>query len=175
MTDDTDPSRRLELIDDLSVLDREIWWRGCSILTVEARGPGRPSFAATLGLAHIYDHPELVVVGASRELSVAILAGLSDEVRVDEARYGPWSRPSLEGVRFDLIEVLPAHFEHLLDFWVDYGRARSPAALDCGALQVVVPDRYFCACHARRKYWLDDPRPLVARPRSKQQRHPRAS
>lgn len=175
MTDDTDPSRRLELVDDLTVLDREIWRRGCSILTVEKRGPGLPAFAATLGLSHIYDHPELVVVGASTDLAVAILAALSDDVRVDDARYGPWSRPAIEGIRFDLVEVLPAHFEHLMAFWVAYGHQRSEAALTHGALQVVVPDRYFCACHARRKYWLDDPRPLAARPRSKPARHRRAS
>lgn len=175
MTDDTDPSRRLEHIDDLTVLDREIWWRGCSILTVEARGPGLPAFAATLGLALVYDQPELVVVGASTDLAVAILAGLSDEVRVDDARFGPWSRPTLEGIRFDLLEVLPAHFNHLMAFWVEYGHERSDSALDHGALQVVVPDRYFCACHARRKYWLDDPRSLVARPRSKAARHRRVS
>ncbi|HMQ27363.1 MAG TPA: hypothetical protein PKA98_15335 [Acidimicrobiales bacterium] len=71
--------------------------------------------------------------------------------------------------------MLPAHFDHLMGFWVEYGRDRGQAALAHGALQVVVPDRYFCACHARRKYWLDDPRPLVARPRSKTARHRRTA
>lgn len=46
---------------------------------------------------------------------------------------------------------------------------------DDGALQVVVPDRFFYACHARRTFWIDDPRPLVTRPRSTARRHRRAS
>lgn len=175
MTDDTDPSHRLERIEDLTVLDREIAWQGCSILTVEERGPGLPSFAATLGLAHSYDHPELVVVGVERELAVALVAGFADQVRCDEARFSPWSRPALESIRFDLAEVLPTHFEALMAFWVEYGTARQCHGPELGALQVVVPDRYFCACHARLKYWLDDPRSLVRRPRSKKARHRRAS
>lgn len=155
----------LEDVTDLGVLEREIDYQGCSFLTVAERGRGRPGFAATLGLAQNYGHPELVVVGSSTELSVAILAGLSDAVRCDDQRFSHWSRPQLEGIRFQLVGVQPCHFEALMDFWCAWADEHHHGPEVRRALQVVVPDRYFCATHARLKYWLDDPRPLVERPR----------
>lgn len=166
MPDDTDPSHRLELVTDLAEIDADIARWGCSFLTVEERGRGRPAFAATLGLAHTYGHPELVVVGANRELHVAILTGLSDMVRVDDVRLSHWSRPRLEAIPFQLLDVHPTHFETLMEFWPAFASERGLRTADPAALQAVIPDRYFCAHHAKRKYWLDDPRPLVERPRS---------
>lgn len=166
MTDATDPSHRLELLTDLSQIDADIERQGCSFLTVEERGRGRPPFAATLGLAHTYSHPEIVVVGASHDLMVAIVTGLSDMVRVDDIRLTHWSRPRLEGAGFQLLDVHPTHFETLMGFWVAYASERGLRTAQPGALQAVIPDRYFCAQHARVKYWLDDPRPLAPRPRT---------
>lgn len=175
MPRDDDVHHRLEDVTDLTVLEREISYQGCSILAVAERGRGQPAFVATLGLAENFDHPELVVVGCEVDLGVALVALLSDAVRCDGQRFTHWSRPHLEGIRFQLLDVHPQHFEALLDFWCAWADQHQHGADARRALQIVVPDRYLCAQHARLKYWLDDPRPLVQRPRlpSHRQRRPK--
>jgi hypothetical protein len=175
MPNDDEIHHVLEDVTDLTVLEREISYQGCSFLAVAERGRGQPGFVATLGLTQNYDHPELVVLGCSTELGVALLALLSDAVRCDGQRFTHWSRPQLEGMRFQLVGVLPQHFEALLEFWCTWADEHHHGPGARRALQIVVPDRYFCAQHARLKYWLDDPRPLVPRPRlpSHRQRRPK--
>lgn len=140
-----------------------------------ASSPGRagtpkPSCVVTVGLPVTYDHPELVVLGTDNEdLHDAIITGLAEQIE-EGARFDASSKATIDGVAFTFVEVHPKHLEALLPLHplILASYARRPPPLR--ALQVVLPDGYFCACHARVRYWLDDPRPLLPHRRSKRRR-----
>ncbi len=127
-----------------------------------------------MGLPVTYDHPELVVLGTDDEdLHHAITAGLVEQI-VDGARFDPSSTATLAGIAFTFVDVHPKHLDKLLPLHprIPASSARRPPPLR--ALQVVLPDRYFCPCHAQVRYWLNDPRPLLPHRRSRRRRHDRS-
>lgn len=131
------------------------------------KGPSNPPYVATVGLPVTYDHPELVVLGTDDEdLHRAILEGVVEQI-VDGARFEASSTATIAGIDFSFVDVHEKHLDELLPLHplILASYARQPPPLR--ALQVVLPDRYFCACHAQVRYWLDDPRPLVPHRRSK--------
>ena len=75
---------------------------------------------------------------------------------------------------FTFVDVHPKHLDKLLPLHprIPASSARRPPPLR--ALQVVLPDRYFCPCHAQVRYWLNDPRPLLPHRRSRRRRHDRS-
>lgn len=148
----------------LSDIERDGWTVASS---PGGKGPSNPPYVVTVGLPVTYDHPELIVLGTgTEELHHAITEGLGEQI-ADGARFDPSSTATLVGVDFTFVEVHPKHLEKLLPLHplILASYARRPPPLR--ALQVVLPDGYFCACHAEVRYWLDDPRPLLPHRRSR--------
>lgn len=130
------------------------------------KGPSNPPYLVTVGLPVTYDHPELIVVGSEEDLHHAVIEGLVEQI-VDGVRFDAASTATLSGIDFTFVDVHPKHLEELFPLHplILGSYTRRPATLQ--ALQVVLPDRYFCTCHAQVRYWLDDPRPLMPHRRSK--------
>lgn len=148
----------------LSDIERDGWTVASS---PGGKGPSRPPYVVTVGLPVTYDHPELIVLGTDDEdLHRAITAGLVEQI-IDGARFDQSSKATVAGVAFTFVDVHPKHLEKLLPLHplilASYTRRPPPLR----ALQVILPDRYFCACHAQVRYWLDDPRPLMPHRRSR--------
>ncbi len=134
------------------------------------QGPTKPPFVSTVGLLATYDHPELLVVGSDdRDLCEVIVCGLAAQVQ-GGARFDGSSKATLDGIEFTFVEAHPRHLESLTGvsslILAQYLRRSIPLR----GLQVVLPDGYFCACHAHLRYWLDDPRPLLPHRRSGRRR-----
>ena len=130
------------------------------------KGPSDPSYVVTVGLPVTYDHPELIVLGSDEDLHHAVIEGVVEQI-VGGARFEASSTATLAGIDFTFVDVHPKHLDKLLPMHplILASYARRPPPLR--ALQVVLPDRYFCKCHAQVRYWLDDPRQLVPHRRSK--------
>lgn len=131
------------------------------------KGPTKPPFVSTVGLLATYDHPEFLVVGSDdRDLCEVIVCELAERVG-GGAGFDGSSKAVLDGIEFTFVEAYPRHLETLTGvsslIMAQYLRRSIPLR----GLQVVLPDRYFCACHARVRYWLDDPRPLLPHRRSR--------
>lgn len=130
------------------------------------KGPSNPPYVATVGLPVTYDHPELIIPGSEEDLHHAVIEGVGEQI-AGGARFDAASTATIAGIDFTFVDVHPKHLDTLLPthplILASYARRPPPLR----ALQVVLPDRYFCACHAQVRYWLDDPRPLVPHRRSK--------
>lgn len=109
---------------------------------------GEISWSYTIGLASNYQHPELVVVGLAAGQSGQILNELGSRVR-DGTQLRPRRSEWLsDGTSVELVPVHPRHFEtDVFARWVDYYASPGHEMPTPEALEVVVPDQWFCSSH----------------------------
>lgn len=109
---------------------------GCHIVTVPEDGDS-PDYAFTVGLAHTWQHPEVVVVGLAEEVAQDLLNAVAD--MIDEG-----ARFSAGQVVNGLIDTYPVTFKpipasHLPGYLGTACWAHADAAFE--ALQLVYPDK----------------------------------
>jgi hypothetical protein len=125
--------------DDASIAQsvQEYGWHA---LAVEGEGDN-PSFIYTIGLAHTFGHPELVVLGLGPRVGHRLLADMVDDIKGGRAyeagqRYGG----VLAGVDVAVRSVHPTQHAILLGYAMGFYRLYSRPEL-LSARQVFWPDK----------------------------------
>ena len=131
---------------------------GWAITTVEHDRP----WAYTIGLLERFNHPELVIAGVGLDLAADILNGLGEEIRQGQRFEAGTHLLGGDGEVIRFVPVHEAQFGHgVFDSWFDQYRSLGPDVLELRALQVRLPDSYYCSCHAAAVPRLDTPRDVL--------------
>ena len=137
-----------------SIHDAVVKW-GWSLMTVQADPPDE-SWTYTIGLT-AFDHPEVVIVSVGQETAGALLDALGERVRHGD-RFDTATGTVVDGAPVGLLPVHPVHVERgLLDAWIDYYQGFGEGEPEPRAIQVIVPDWFFCADHAASQPILASP------------------
>ena len=138
--------------DHLRWMHIEILGRGWTTVGVEARVP----WAYTVGLTE-HMHPELVVAGTKLPSAYELLDRLARRVIVGE-RFSPAMMIDEERGPYSVVTIHPSRLAAGLCAAVSaYGREMRCDWGRVQALQVQVPDEWFCKCHRGSQPRLDLP------------------
>jgi hypothetical protein len=147
-------------------LDNAVSWMYASI---RARGyglvtmPGPATWSYTVGLTEMTGHPELVVAQVKPETADALLSELAPRVLRGEVM-NPDTIVEVGDYTFPIGAVHQTRLDAgLMPVWTAYA-ARYGVAAHLRALQVQMPDDWYCRCHAGSQPRLDLPGGLPGPP-----------
>lgn len=150
----------------MQVLDLQIKIHGWAVVQV---GDDDNVFSYTIGLVENFGHPELIVVDVDRRYQQGLINELAEGIAANGRP--ALDRPSTRGVR--CVGVHPNHLHaDYFGTWVSrYGELPQPGQV----LQVLLPARFYCTCHASAVRRLDraDPTPPVGPTPNRAQRRRR--
>jgi len=132
----------------MQALDLQIKIHGWVVVQV---GDDENVFSYTIGLVENFGHPELVVVDVDRRYQQGLINELAEGVAANGRL--ALDRPSTRGV--SCVGVHPNHLHgDYFGMWAArYGELPQPGQV----LQVLLPDRFYCECHAPVVRRLDQP------------------
>jgi len=109
------------------------------------------AFSYTIGLVENFHHPELIVADVDRRYQHELINELAKGIATNGRP--ALDRPSTRGV--SCVGVHPNHLRgDYFGMWASrYGELPQPGQV----LQVLLPDRFFCECHASVVLRLDRP------------------
>ena len=174
-------------LDDALALDAaHIAEYGFAIVGVESAEGEEPHapWAYTIGLLDAADHPELIIAGATLQLSSALLSGLARMVLDDGDRFEVGDEIDIERgtLRFGAVNEIQYALD-TFNWWHNLAEFGAVETYALEALQVVLPSSCFCEKHgfaqpllANRAARVGGCEPFVNRAarRSKGRRPPRA-
>jgi Domain of unknown function (DUF4262) len=119
------------------------------------------SWAYSIGLVDIADHPELIVVGVETMFAMRFVRLLSEWVLDgDRLSVGDKIQIADQGVaRIGAVHDIQYTLETFASWHALHERGAVEGLLE--AVQVVLPSRMFCAVHAHQQPLLDDPHARV--------------
>ncbi|HEX2700310.1 MAG TPA: DUF4262 domain-containing protein [Acidimicrobiales bacterium] len=117
--------------------------------------PGRACWTYTVGLTSSFDHPELVITGVTPEIAAGLIEELCLRVADGDSLLAG-GRRTIGETTVQLLDVHTAQLLPTLADWARYYGSLGAPLPTLRALQVVVPEGWFCGSHA-------DPQPLLDR------------
>ncbi len=137
--------------EQVALVGRHVATDGFALMAVEAAVP----WLYTIGLSRL-SHPELVVGGVGPPHAQATLDALARRVLAGE-RFSAGSVIEHAGDALTFLEVHRSRLDTgLCAMWRQYDRVH-PGSGPLRALQVRVPDDWFCACHRSAQPRFDLP------------------
>lgn len=132
----------------MRALDLRVKVHGWSVVQV---GDEHAAFSYTVGLVENFGHPDLIVLDVDRAYQYALI----NEIAKGIATTGrpALDRPLTEGVRCREVHTNHLTSEYFAMWATRYGGLPRPGQM----MQVVLPDRAFCACHKHAVRRLDRP------------------
>lgn len=132
----------------MRALDLQVKVHGWSVVQV---GDEHAAFSYTVGLVENFGHPDLIVLDVDRAYQYALI----NEIAKGIATTGrpALDRPLTEGVRCREVHTNHLTSEYFAMWATRYGGLPRPGQM----MQVVLPDRAFCACHKHAVRRLDRP------------------
>lgn len=124
--------------------------------------PPQAAWCYSIGLAHGFDHPELVVVGGRIQMSGMLINQLAERVRSGE-RFRVGEQVRLPSGTVELGEVHPTHVEQgLIAMWPAYTQGLGAPPPRCRLLQII-PTAARCGAVPSSVLRLSDPAAEVVR------------